>query len=224
MTLLAWDTATAATAVAFGDVELRHDPAPGERPGHTRELLPLVVRALAEAGAEWGDVTGIAVGLGPGSFTGLRIGISTANALAQARSLPLTGVSSLRALAAGAGSGAGIVAAAVDARRGEVFLAVWRGEDELVAPLALPPGELAALLAALPGRPVALGDGALRYRAAFEAAGADVPGDDAPGHLVRAREVARLARGRSAAPGNAVRPEYIRSPDAVPVSARREPA
>jgi tRNA threonylcarbamoyladenosine biosynthesis protein TsaB len=222
MTLLAWDTATAATSVAFGAVELRHDPAPGERPGHTRELLPLVVRVLAQAGVGWEAVEGIAVGAGPGSFTGLRIGIATANALAGARGIPVTGVSSLRALAAGGGDE--IVLAALDARRGEVFLAAYRREAELVAAVALPPAELAAVVRALPGRPVALGDGALRYRAAFEAAGADVPAEGSSRHLVRAGEIARLARGRPEAPGRTVLPEYIRSPDAVPVSARREPA
>ena len=76
-------------------------------------------RALDEGGVAWADVDRIAVGVGPGGFTGLRIGIATARALAQARGLPLVPVSSLATLAAGAGDGP--VAAVIDARRGEVF-------------------------------------------------------------------------------------------------------
>lgn len=224
MTLLAWDTATFATAVSFAGIDARHDPAPGERPGHTRELLPLVVRVLAEAGAGWEDVTGIAVGVGPGSFTGLRIGIASANALAAARGLPVTGVSSLRALAARAGSPPGTVLAALDARRHEVFLAAWREGERLVASVALVPADLGARLTVLPGPLLAVGDGAVRYRVAFEDAGATVPEDADPLHLVRGSDVARLAAEEPAASGRTVLPEYIRSPDAVPVSARREPA
>ena len=107
MTLvLGIDTATAATAAAVWTpdgvaVEARDDPAPGARPAHATRLLALVEEALAGAGAGWEDVTRIAVGVGPGGFTGLRHGIATARALAQARDLPLAGVSSLEALAAG---------------------------------------------------------------------------------------------------------------------------
>jgi tRNA threonylcarbamoyladenosine biosynthesis protein TsaB len=231
VSVLAWDTATPDTVVAFGGAELRHVPAAGERPGHGRELLALVHRVLEDAGARWEDVERIAVGTGPGSFTGLRIGLATARALAQARVLPLVGVSSLRALAAGARAEAEseseseIVLAAIDARRGEVFAAAWHGTDDpVLEPAALVPEALAATLAGLPGPVLAIGDGALRYRAVFEAAGAVVPADASSLHRVSAREIARIGDG--ARPGALldVLPEYIRSPDAVPLSARREPA
>jgi tRNA threonylcarbamoyladenosine biosynthesis protein TsaB len=100
--ILGLDTATAATAVAaWGDgveIERRDDPAPGARPAHATRLLELLEEVLAAAGG-WDAVERIAVGVGPGGFTGLRHGIATARALAQARGLPLTGVSSLEALA-----------------------------------------------------------------------------------------------------------------------------
>ncbi|MGH2917098.1 MAG: tRNA (adenosine(37)-N6)-threonylcarbamoyltransferase complex dimerization subunit type 1 TsaB, partial [Solirubrobacteraceae bacterium] len=111
MIVLGLDTATPATAVALLDTaapadaavaESRHDPGPGERPGHTAQLLALAQGQLADAGLRFADVDRIAVGLGPGGFTGLRIGVATARALAQAAGAEIVGVSSLRALAAAA--------------------------------------------------------------------------------------------------------------------------
>jgi tRNA threonylcarbamoyladenosine biosynthesis protein TsaB len=215
MSVLAWDTATPATAVALGDAELRHDPAPGARPGHAAELLPLVDRLIAAAEGGWGAVERIAVGTGPGSFTGLRIGVAAARALALARRVPLVGVSSLRALAEAAEGEAALVLAVIDARRGEGFAAGWRAGEPVLAPAALGPDELAAAAAGLPA-PLAVGDGALRFRDVLERAGARVPADDASLHRLSARAVARL--GAAAAPGDLaeVLPQYIRSPDAAP--------
>ncbi|HSD76597.1 MAG TPA: tRNA (adenosine(37)-N6)-threonylcarbamoyltransferase complex dimerization subunit type 1 TsaB, partial [Solirubrobacteraceae bacterium] len=128
--VLGFDTATAHTVVAVlaegrGPVELRHVPGPGERPGHATRLLPLARRALAAAGLRFGDVDRLAVGVGPGTFTGLRIGVATGRALAQAGGAAVVPVSTLRALAAAAGHD-GPVLAALDARRGEAFAAAWR--------------------------------------------------------------------------------------------------
>src|SRR5437868_10889303 len=127
--LLAFDTSTPATTVALAieDENLltrRHEPAPGERPGHVSELLPLALALLAEAGLGVAQLDRLAVGVGPGTFTGLRIGVATARALAHAHDLPLVGVSTLRSLAAGAGAhGFGAepptTLAVLDARRGE---------------------------------------------------------------------------------------------------------
>ncbi|HEX2086509.1 MAG TPA: tRNA (adenosine(37)-N6)-threonylcarbamoyltransferase complex dimerization subunit type 1 TsaB, partial [Solirubrobacteraceae bacterium] len=87
MKLLAFDTATPSTAVALVAAgvraERRHDPDPGERPGHAAQLLPLAARLLEDAGLAFRDLDRIAVGTGPGTFTGLRIGVATARALAQ---------------------------------------------------------------------------------------------------------------------------------------------
>src|SRR5829696_7945223 len=148
--ILGFDTATPATAVALarGDdvVEARHDPAPGERPGHQTMLLALVDRVMHEAGASWDDVERLAVGVGPGTFTGLRIGVATARGLAQARGLGLVGVSTLEALARGVDTTRPVLAV-VDARRGEAFAAAWHERERLLAPAALTPDALAAAVA-----------------------------------------------------------------------------
>jgi tRNA threonylcarbamoyladenosine biosynthesis protein TsaB len=203
--ILGLDTATAATAAAvLGDGvrrEARDDPAPGARPNHATKLLALIEEAVA---GEWERVERIAVGVGPGGFTGLRHGIATARALAQARELPLVGVSSLEALAAGED-----VYAVIDARRGEVF-AYAAGRLE---PQAIAPADLAAQL--VPGAR-AVGDGAVRFREELERGGADVPPDDSPVHRVSALEVCRL--GAAGEPGrrDALVPDYRRDPDAKP--------
>jgi tRNA threonylcarbamoyladenosine biosynthesis protein TsaB len=106
MRVLGFDTATGATAVALLDtsagertIEARDDPPSGERPRHASRLLTLITEVLSSAELGWDDLDRIAVGLGPGTFTGLRIGIATARGLAQARSIPLVGVSTLQSLA-----------------------------------------------------------------------------------------------------------------------------
>jgi len=105
--ILAFDTATPSTTVALclpgqEPQEVRDDPPAGHRPGHATKLLPLTISLLERAGIGWEAVDRIAVGTGPGTFTGLRIGIATARALAQARGIPLTGVSTLRSVATNA--------------------------------------------------------------------------------------------------------------------------
>ena len=137
MIVLGLDTATTATVAGVLDasgtvVEVRDDPEPGVRPAHANRLLAAAEEALERAGLGWDEVERIAVGVGPGSFTGLRIGIATARALAQARGLPLVAVSSLEALARGAGTRE-LVLAVLDARRGEAFAAAWRGGDARAA-------------------------------------------------------------------------------------------
>jgi tRNA threonylcarbamoyladenosine biosynthesis protein TsaB len=237
--VVGFDTATAATAAAVwapgGDgVEVRDDPAPGARPAHAAKLLALVEEALERAGAGWEDVTRLAVGVGPGGFTGLRHGIATARALAQARGLPVAGVSSLEALAAGAGAAAGRagghpIYAVIDARRGEVFAAAWAGAECLLEPVAIAPADLAARLASGPlathltdspssgtGAPLAAGDGAIRFRDELERAGAHVPADDSPVHRVSAIQVCRLGAAGAPAARDALLPDYRREPDAKP--------
>ena len=201
------DTATPATAVAVWSpdgpaVERRDDPGLGERPGHASRLLRLVDDVVTD----WNAVIRIAVGVGPGGFTGLRIGIATARALAQARELPLVGVSSLAALAA---PNDGPVVAVIDARRGEVFAA----SPGAFEPAALAPEALGARIE--PGW-LAVGDGAVRFRVELERAGATVPADDSPLHRVSALEVCRLGAGREPADRDALLPDYRREPDAKP--------
>jgi tRNA threonylcarbamoyladenosine biosynthesis protein TsaB len=215
--VLGLDTATAATVAGLlrsdGEVfEARHDPREGERPGHATQLLALADAALAGAGLAPGEVDRVAVGVGPGSFTGLRIGIATARGLAQGWDCELVGVSSLRALAVGVD--APEVAAVIDARRGEVFAAAWRAEEELLAPAAVAPEALATALAELGGSLPAVGDGALRFRAILEPAGAVIPPDGDPLHRIGARHVCRLGTEARTAERDAVLPQYLRLPDA----------
>jgi tRNA threonylcarbamoyladenosine biosynthesis protein TsaB len=219
--VLGLDTATPATAVALLDTsapadagESRHDPAPGERPGHSAQLLALAHEELARAGLRFADVDRIAVGLGPGGFTGLRIGVSTARALAQAADAEIVGVSSLRALATGASppEGTGVLAV-IDARRGEVFAAGFRDGEPVLAPVAVAPAQIGAVA----GKDwLAVGDGAVRFRAELEGAGCLVPPDGSPQHRVSAGAVCRLSlEAREGTPLELIVPDYLRPPDAV---------
>lgn len=216
------DTATSATAVGLLDtaapdecLQRRHDPVGGERPGHGPQLLELAHALLREAGLAFANVDRVAVGLGPGGFTGLRIGVATARALAQGAGAEITGVSTLRALAAGAepSRGQGVLAI-VDARRGEVFVAGWRAGAKVLEEVAVAP----AALGALAGTGwLAVGDGALRFRHDLEGAGYEVPVDTSPQHRVSARIVCRLAsQAEHGAKRDLVIPDYLRKPDAVP--------
>lgn len=237
MTLLALDTATSATALALcragcEPLEARDDPPPGARPRHATHVLVLAAELLGESGQGWDALDRIAVGVGPGTFTGLRIGLATAQALAQARALPLVGVSTLASLALGAwpaarAEGCELVVSVIDARRGEVFAAAWEMNGEegpearlvdpgspRIAPCAVAPTALAEQLSAAGGRAMAVGDGAIAFRADLERSGALVAGDGADLHRVSARHHCRLAAGLpDSAPGK-VRPQYLRVPDA----------
>jgi tRNA threonylcarbamoyladenosine biosynthesis protein TsaB len=200
-------------------LQARDDPEGEERPGHATRLLPLADALLAEAGLVWGEVERIAVGVGPGTFTGLRIGVATARGLAQSLGAELVGVSSLRALArAATRDGVETVLAVIDARRGEVFAAVYQDDIELIAPAPLAPAGLAELRERadmLAGAPTwtAVGDGAVRYRAELELAGAAVPDDDSSLHRVDGRAICEL--GLRGDPSDAqVVPDYRRRPDA----------
>src|SRR5271154_1227532 len=138
MIVLGFDTAPASTTGGvllseLSTLQARDDPRPGEHPGHATRLLGLTSELLVAAGVAWGELDRIAVGVGPGTFTGLRVGIATARGLAQSLGVELVAVSSPRALAAAAlapasASGAApyecdAVLAVIDARRGEAFAA-----------------------------------------------------------------------------------------------------
>jgi tRNA threonylcarbamoyladenosine biosynthesis protein TsaB len=236
--ILALDTATTATVAALLDtesglaLEARDDPPAGARPSHASKLLTLVDDVITRSGDGWAPINRIAIGVGPGTFTGLRIGIATAQGLARSRSLPLIGISTLHALALGAARALPEASAhervtivpAIDARRGEVFLAAWSANDaslaqaQVIPAAVLGPGALGGVMAGLTdaGAPLlAVGDGALKFRESFEAAGASVPPDEDPVHRVSAIALASLgAIAEPAAEPGAVQPDYLRVPDA----------
>ena len=218
MIVLGLDTATPRTAVALQladgapPAEAAHDPEPGERPGHATRLLPLADGLLRDAGVTFRDVGLIGVGVGPGTFTGLRIGVATARALAQATGARLAAVPSLRALAEPVSAPA--VLAVLDARRGEAFAAGFEDGREVLSPAALDPDGLGAIPPP-PGGGAwqAVGDGAIRFRDALERSGATVLPDIDPAHRITAAAVCRLARAAGPAASDQVVPMYVRPPD-----------
>jgi tRNA threonylcarbamoyladenosine biosynthesis protein TsaB len=192
---LAFDTATnVATSALLEDGKVL-----GERVGTPARLLEDVDALLTSADAGPSELERIVVGTGPGSFTSLRMGLATSRTLAFALDARVAGVSTLEALAAGAPAALPVI----DARRREVFTLV-DGE-----PIAAPPDELRSSL--FQGR-ACVGDGAVRYREALEAAGAHVPPDDSVLHVPRASVHARLATDFG--PAELVEPIYVRVPDA----------
>ena len=191
MLVLAFDTATdKATSALVRDGEVL-----GERVSRAVTLLEDVDALLRQGGARSTDLEALAVGIGPGSFTGVRIGLAFARGLALSLDLPVAGVSTLDALAAGAPGALPVI----DAKRREVFVP---------GPVAFDPAELRFE----PGT-VCVGDGAVRYRELLEAAGAEVAPDDDERHLPRARFHAALAADFG--PAELVEPLYVRDPDAM---------
>jgi tRNA threonylcarbamoyladenosine biosynthesis protein TsaB len=222
MAVVGFDTATADTAVcASREGEVRFEEllgvAPDGSPRHSTALLAEVERAVSAAGG-WDAVGLIAVGLGPGSFVGIRIGIATARGLAASTGLPVAGVCTLDALGRGIGEAAGLERcrlAVLDARRGEAFAALYSPAGErLWEPFVAPPSELADRAAGLPEPPLAAGSGAVRFRQELASRGADVPDDADPVHRIAARHVCALAEAGANGDGGRLDPIYLRPPDA----------
>jgi len=180
--------------------------------GHSRWLVGAVECTLAGLGVEPRELDGFAVIVGPGSFTGLRVGLSTVQGLGLATGRPCLGLSALDVLAASATGTAPSVVALVDGNRGEVFGGVYgadghrRGESRC--------GAIADLVAGLEGTAAFVGDGALRYRAEI---GDRVPGAVFPEvdlHLAASlgrRALGPLRAGEGGPPGD-LRPLYLRAP------------
>lgn len=224
------DTATAACTTCLLTTDDRpFEVAAGsarlfEQPAHARELLPAVDQAMRNGDSEWDDIAAIAVGVGPGAFTGLRIGVATARGLACAREIPLIPVSSLEAIAfelLDARPSARIAIPVLDAKRGELFVAAYgRGSQrpkEIVARHSILPEQLGDLIGSLPaGSHFAAGDGAIKHQGLIAGLGVEVPPESSSLHLVRARAICRLARVSQGFAATEVEPDYVREPDIDP--------
>ncbi len=203
--LLAFDTATPYVTVALHDGEdVVAERRSEQRMRHGEQLAPLIEAVMADAGIVRQDLTAIAVGVGPGPFTGLRVGLVTARTLAFVLELPVYGVCSLDVVAIEAALGRSPVGTeftvATDARRKEVYLATYDDEGRRQdGPDVVRPQEAAT------ERPVA-GEGAVLYPEAFP--GAREPRLPSAGWLARAvaEELAEL---------HDPDPMYLRRPDAV---------
>jgi tRNA threonylcarbamoyladenosine biosynthesis protein TsaB len=172
--------------------------------GHQERLAPMAEGAMADAGLPFSRLARVGATIGPGSFTGLRVGVAFAKGLASALAIPALGVGVLEALAAEAD---GLAAAVVDARRDQVYLQIFEDGSPLMAPDVLALGTAAARLVELAGgRAITL-----------VGPGAALLADVAPGARLMtpegcdARLVARLAGERAVTP---IRPLYLRAPDA----------
>ncbi len=230
MLVLGIDTATPTTSVAVGTdagplaaVAVRNDRA------HAELLAPLVAWTLEQAGVEGSALGGVAVGIGPGLFTGLRVGVSGAKALAQAWRLPMVAVPSLDLLAFAQRHAKRSICATIDARRGEIFAALYRpvhgGIVRATDYQVIRPDQLAAGLQARGGSVLLCGDGALRYHSAFEHLGEDIeltgPGRAAPSAVALVElAVSRFLREEYTNPFD-VTPLYLRRPDVDPAIERR---
>jgi tRNA threonylcarbamoyladenosine biosynthesis protein TsaB len=208
--ILAIDTCLGASSIAILDGgTVRAARSEPMTRGHQERIAVLAREVAAEAGVKFTDLTRIAVTVGPGSFTGLRVGLSFAKGLATALSIPCVGVNTLEALAASV-EATGLVAGVLDAKMGQVYLQVFDGGKALMAPDALEVGVAAARLAELySGGPATLvGSGAPLIADVLPDATVLTPTFADP------VAIARLAALRPA-PNHSPRPLYLRAPYAV---------
>lgn len=186
------------------------------KPRHATGLLAEVERVAEEAGG-WDGVDLLAVGLGPGSFTGLRIGIATGLGLSAGLGLPATGVCTLDALGRGIGEAGteGERLAVLDGWRGEAFAALYSDRGERTwEPAVYRPEQLAERVAGLGQPPSAAGSGAVRFRQELTRVGVPVAEDADPVHRVAARHICAVAANRWDGKAAALEPIYLRPPDA----------
>ncbi|MFY0408223.1 tRNA (adenosine(37)-N6)-threonylcarbamoyltransferase complex dimerization subunit type 1 TsaB [Solicola sp. PLA-1-18] len=216
MLVLALDTASPTVSVALHDgTSVVASVTGADAMHHGEQLAPAVARALADAGRAVRDVTAVAVGVGPGPFTGLRVGVVTARTLAASLGVPVHGVCSLDVVAeqARVDGRTGRFCVATDARRKEVYWAAYDADGDRVRRTDGPQVARAADLAVTLGPDVpVLGRGADLY--ADDLARVGGPADPDAGVLA-----ALVAGGRA----DVVDPEplYLRRPDAVPPGARK---
>jgi tRNA threonylcarbamoyladenosine biosynthesis protein TsaB len=230
--VVGFDTATVDTvACAWRDGEVLHESrlglSPRGRPLHSTGLLAEVERAATAAGG-WEAVDLLAVGLGPGTFTGVRIGIATARGLAVSLGLPAQGICTLDALGRGiqeasssvpsagtAGKRNGSALAVLDGWRGEVFAALYGPAGERVwEPAVYRPAELAERVSQLGETPSVAGSGAVRFRQELTRDGVRIADDSDPVHRLAARHLCALAATAGEEDRDELAPIYLRPPDA----------
>lgn len=220
MLILGIETATQQVSVALGGHEGvigLLEIARGRR--HAETLVPAIDFLCATADIGLDEIGLVAVDIGPGLFTGMRVGLSTAKALAQAMRVPMIGISSLDLLAFPHRRSDRVVVPVVDARKGEVFYAMYRqvpgGLQQVVTPRAAPVDELVADLLARSQEALCVGDGALRYRdeirAGFHCEFADEAHPSAAPLVQLAH--AKALREDWSNPSE-IQPMYLRPPDA----------
>jgi tRNA threonylcarbamoyladenosine biosynthesis protein TsaB len=175
--------------------------------GASETLLPAIHAALDLAGEDLGSVGRVLAGVGPGTFTGIRIAAATARALSAGTGIPLSKNSTLNALAAPARSYSGDVLAVLDAKRGQVFARRYSEDGPTTGIYCLTPEELS-----VEGGPLVVGDGAVRYRGTLSGLGR-IPPEDSPLHRVTAVGHVISADLSPVSPDELV-PIYVREPDA----------
>ena len=222
MIVLGIETATNQAGCALGGAEgilASFHVAKGRR--HAETLVPAVEFTCRQAGVQLQEVSVVAVDVGPGLFTGLRVGVATAKALAQALRIPMIGLSSLDLLAFAVRHTSRLIAAVIDARRGEVFSALYRsvpgGVQRLAPPKVGSPQEVGSELMARNEETLLVGDGAQRYAHALdEARHAEIA--DAGLAYPSASALVELAHPR------AIREEFVQPWEVEPLYLRKSDA
>ena len=209
MTRLVIDTCLGACQVGlFDGGRLLAGASEAMERGHQERLAPMAAEVMARVGAAFSDLDLVVATIGPGSFTGLRVGLAFARGVSLASGAPLAGIGTLAALIAGAG---GVAAGVIDARRGHVYVQAFEHGLPLTQPETRPLAEAAALL-----------QGVCRGRLTLIGPGAALLAEAIPGATVDPRaapDLAALGRlAESAQPSPDLRPLYLRPPDARPMA------
>ena len=223
MLVLAIETSTPQSSIALGTQQgLIGSQLISWARGHAEVVVPGIEHLMKLTEIRPPQVSGVAVGLGPGLFTGLRVGIATARAFAQVLRVPVVGIGSLDILAFSVRHTRARIGAVSDAKRGEVFSAFYRpvpgGVTRETEYSSDPPERLAAELEASPEDTLLVGGGALLYRRELETVGSHVEFASASTAFPRADELVELAlprfiREETERPED-LRPRYVRKSDA----------
>ena len=222
MLILGIESATSRVGCAIGGHEGTIASAHSSRGRrHAESLAPQIKFVAEQAGVQLADIGAIAIDIGPGLFTGLRVGVTTALALATTLRIPMIGVTSLDLLAFPVGHTHRMITAAVDARRGEVFHATYRpvpgGMQRITEPAVGEPEELRSAMVAEAADVLIVGDGALAHRHLFE----DVSGVEIADEVLAFPSASALV---SLAHARAMREEFVRPDEIEPLYLRRPDA